>query len=100
MIRSGPSRHRLSIAVPSDVPSAAEGTAVGDVDQAKACKILEDGEVNGNVLTDAQRRFFGARCTGQPPRRAENGTLIVEGNELLPLMDVLVETPNMRVNDE
>ena len=84
----------------SVLPSAAEGAAVGDVDQAKACKILEDGEVNGNALTDAQRRFFGARCTGQAPRRADNGTVIVEANERLPLMDVLVETPDMRVKDE
>lgn len=72
---------------------------VGDVDQAKACKILEDGEVNGTPLTQARRRFFGARCSGQPPRRAENGTVIIERKELLPLMDVLVETPDMRVND-
>ena len=82
------------------LPKAAEGTAVGDVDQAKACKILEDGEVNGHPLTAAQKRFFGARCSGQGPRRAEDGTVIIERSDAVPLMDVLVETPNMRVSDD
>ncbi len=84
----------------SGLPSAAEGTAVGDISQPKACKILEDGEVNGNPLTPAQQRFFGARCSGQGPRRAEDGSVVIERSDALPLMDVLVETPNMRVRDD
>jgi hypothetical protein len=34
--------------------------------RAKARKILHDGTVQGKSLTDKQRRFFGARASGQP----------------------------------
>ncbi len=33
-----------------------------DIDSAKACKILEDGTINGEPLTEAQRGMFGAAC--------------------------------------
>jgi len=48
-----------------------------DMSQEKACKILEDGQVDGAPLTGAQRRMFGARCSGQVVRRAENGALVL-----------------------
>lgn len=32
----------------------------------KAKKILKDGEVRGNPLTDKQKGFFGARAGGAP----------------------------------
>lgn len=68
---------------------------VGSIDRAKACKVLEDGTVNGEALTPAQIRFMGARCSGQP-ERAAHGALVIN----TALMDVLNETPNMQVPDE
>jgi hypothetical protein len=68
---------------------------VADIDREKACKMLEDGEVNGEALTGAQRGLFGAICSGQP-QRAAHGALVIN----TALMDVLNETPNMQVPDE
>lgn len=34
-----------------------------DISPEKACKILEDGEVNGQPLTDAQKGMLGALCS-------------------------------------
>lgn len=68
---------------------------VGDITQAKACKILEDGQVNGEALTAKQQAFMGARCSGQP-ERAEHGALVIN----TALMDVLMETPNMQVPED
>jgi hypothetical protein len=33
-----------------------------DVDSAKACQIMRDGEIDGKPLTEAQRGMFGAAC--------------------------------------
>ncbi len=77
---------------PHKPKSAQEGVNVSEIPQAKACKMLEDGEVNGEPLTPAQRGLFGAICSGQP-QRAESGALIINSA----LMDVLMETPNMKV---
>lgn len=38
---------------------------------AKAKKILHHGSVKGHKLTSKQRRFMGARASGQPVRRAK-----------------------------
>lgn len=54
-----------------------EPDAGGGLDQAKACKMLEDGTANGQPLSAAQKRLFGMICSGNGPRRAENGTVIV-----------------------
>lgn len=35
----------------------------------KAKKILRDGEIGGKKLTEKQRKFFGARASGQPIKR-------------------------------
>ncbi len=35
----------------------------------KARTILHDGSVRGRPLTDRQRRFMGARASGQPRRK-------------------------------
>ena len=32
------------------------------IDSSKACKILEDGTINGQPLSEAQRGMFGAAC--------------------------------------
>lgn len=37
--------------------------------KAKARKILHDGTVKGHPLTTKQRKFFGARASGEPVRR-------------------------------
>lgn len=37
--------------------------------KAKARKILRHGEVHGKKLTPPQRRFMGARASGQPVKR-------------------------------
>ena len=37
--------------------------------KAKACKILEDGKVQGRPLTEKQRGLFGAVCSGAPSKR-------------------------------
>lgn len=39
----------------------------------KARTILEHGEVGGTKLTERQRKFFGARASGQPVRRGKRG---------------------------
>lgn len=61
----------------ADVPEANKRRAVRDglrrkrkrvVSKAKACKILADGKVHGKKLTDRQRKFMGARCSGQPEK--------------------------------
>jgi hypothetical protein len=36
---------------------------------AKARKILHDKSVKGHPLTGKQRRFFGARASGQPKKK-------------------------------
>lgn len=41
-----------------------------DLSPAKAREILHDGTVHGKRITDRQRRFFGARASGQPLRKA------------------------------
>lgn len=40
----------------------------GNLTQAKAKKILKDGEVHGQALTDQQKKFFGAIAGGEEPR--------------------------------
>jgi hypothetical protein len=42
---------------------------MGKLTKAKAKKILEDKEVKGHPLTEKQRKFFGARASGQPVKR-------------------------------
>lgn len=39
----------------------------GELTQAKAKKILKDGEVNGKPLTEQQKKFFGAIAGGETP---------------------------------
>lgn len=41
--------------------------------QAKAKEILHDGTVHGKALTDRQRRFMGARASGQPRKTGRGG---------------------------
>jgi len=73
---------------------AQEGAvAVGEISQEKACQILEEGVANGQELTPAQRRFFGARCSGQAPRRAEDGALVIPRDYGTSLMDVAHDLP-------
>lgn len=38
------------------------------ISKGKACKILKDGTIRGKKITNKQRRFFGARCSGKPVR--------------------------------
>lgn len=38
---------------------------------AKAREILHHGEVHGKPLTERQRKFMGARASGQPIRKAK-----------------------------
>ena len=40
------------------------------ISKAKACTILHEGRANDKPLTDKARKFMGARCSGQPVRRA------------------------------
>lgn len=39
------------------------------ISQAKAKKILKDGEINGKPLTDKQRKLFGLIASGKAPTR-------------------------------
>ncbi len=47
--------------IPTPAPAAPEPST--NIDPAKACQILKDGQVNGQPLTPAQRRLFGAACS-------------------------------------
>lgn len=38
---------------------------------AKAREMLHHGEVHGKPITERQRKFFGARASGQPIRKAK-----------------------------
>ncbi len=58
-------------------PARAQDGAVVGLTREKACQILEDGQVNGTPLSDAQRRLMGAVCSGQEIRRAANGAIVV-----------------------
>lgn len=49
-------------ALPSDMKSLRKAQPSSGIDPAKACKILEDGTINGKPLTEAQRGMFGAAC--------------------------------------
>ena len=40
----------------------------------KAREILHHGEVRGHKLTARQRRFMGARASGQPVRRSHRSS--------------------------
>ncbi len=42
------------------------------ISRAKACKILRDGEVRGEKLTDKARGFMAARCEGRPIRKSRS----------------------------
>ena len=66
------------VATEKDVPEANKRRAVRDglsrkrksvVSKAKACEIMRDGQVHGKKLTERQRKFMGARCSGQPEKR-------------------------------
>ena len=39
------------------------------ISKAKACTILHEGKVHGEKLTEKQRKFMGARCSGQPVKK-------------------------------
>jgi hypothetical protein len=41
--------------------------------QAKAKKIMKEGEIGGRPLTAKQRGFFGARAGGAPVKRKRKG---------------------------
>ncbi len=56
-------------------PAPAQG---GGLTREKACKILEDGQVNGKPLTPPQQRLMGAVCSGQQIQGAEHGALILD----------------------
>lgn len=51
-----------------------EGKGYGSnpLTRAKARQILHEGKARGRRLTPAQRRFFGARASGYPRRRAQS----------------------------
>lgn len=36
----------------------------------KACQMLHEGYAQGHALTEKQRKMFGARCAGSPPKPA------------------------------
>lgn len=79
----------------------AEGGGV--VSQAKACKMLEDGSVNGTPLTESQKRFFGMVCGGDQPIRAEAGAVVLPPTPAgdrtnRALMECLLEDPDFLKN--
>ena len=67
------------------------GTAVP---REKACQILKDGQVNGQPITGAQRRFVGLICGGDQPTRAEDGAIVVDDRINLALTELALEDPN------
>lgn len=83
-----------------DLPPAAPGPNPSqEIDPAKACQILKDGQVNGQPLTMAQKRLMMAACSqmqqgqgaaaGAPPMMAADGAII---HKYLPyLLDAAVE---------
>lgn len=62
-----------------DGNSMSEG---GHISPEKARKILHDGEVHGKPLTEEQRKFFGARASGYPVKRKEEGGYMAEGGNV------------------
>lgn len=48
----------------------------GSISKSKARKILHDGTVHGHPLTEKQRKFFGARASGYPEKKASGGILL------------------------
>jgi len=64
------------------------------VSQEKACKILDDGSVNDQPLSDAQKRFFGLICGGGQPTRAADGAIIPDGALNLALTEILLDDPD------
>jgi len=42
---------------------------MADLTKAKAKKILSEGKISGNRLTQKQRKFFGAIASGQKIRK-------------------------------
>lgn len=69
--------------------------------QAKACQMLEEGRAQGQELSPAQQRLFGAVCSGQRPRRAEDGTVVVMPDNLQEaLMEMAVAHPDERYEIE
>ena len=67
------------------------GTAVT---QDKACQILDDGQVNGQDLSGAQKRFFGLICGGGQPTRVEDGAIIPDGALNLAMTEILLDDPD------
>lgn len=83
--------------VTDELKEAQDGARVTDISQAKACQILEEGQASGEPLTPAQQRFFGAVCSGQAPRRADSGALVVPEGYRLALSDLVMENPSLTI---
>jgi hypothetical protein len=61
--------------------SLVEAQEGATVSKGKACKILEDGMVNGKKLTGPQKRLFGMACSGKEPELAgaQEGATVAPG---------------------
>lgn len=64
----------------------------GGLSQEKACKILKDGQVNGEALTPPQERLMRSRCSGAGLQQAENGA-VIDGHWHSNMLEVLTSTP-------
>ncbi len=66
------------VATAAEVPEKNKRRSVRDnlrrkrkavISKQKACTILHEGKVHGGKLTEKQRKFMGARCSGQPVKK-------------------------------
>jgi hypothetical protein len=88
-----PAYHRRGLDNDDFIIRLAAGGKV--VSKKKACKMLEDGSVRGNPLSNPQRRFFGLICGGGTPSKVADGAVVGEMGASInrALMECLLEDP-------